>query len=345
VRRPAYRREMELLESVASALVRHPRGILAADESIATMSTRLAAEGVAPTEENRRAYREMLVTTPGLSGGISGVILCDETLRQRLGDGRPFPAALRDLGLLPGVKVDRGAHPLAGAPGEMVTEGLDGLLPRLREYHELGAVFAKWRAVLRIGAGQPSLLAVRANAQSLGRYAAACQEAGLVPIVEPEILMDGPHSLAQCATVMSLVLLEVLSELREYGARLAGVVLKPNMAMPGSDAAPPASAEEVAEATVSALAGVPFTTAGVAFLSGGQRPEHATENLAAIQRLPHIWPLTFSFGRALVEPALAAWRGEPEGWAAGQRALARRVSMNVAALDGRYTPELELDPA
>ena len=336
---------MESLESVASALVRPQRGILAADESIATMSARLAVAGVAPAEGSRRAYREMLVTTPGLSSGISGVILCDETLRQRLGDGRLFPAALRDLGILPGIKVDQGTQPLAGAPGETVTEGLDGIGPRLREYAELGAAFAKWRAVLRIGPGTPTALAVRANAQALGRYAAACQQAGLVPIVEPEILMDGPHSLAQCATVTSLVLLQVFSELRDYGADLTGIVLKPNMVVPGSEAAELAGADEVAEATVSALAGVPVTTAGIAFLSGGQRPERATENLAAIQRQPHIWPLTFSFGRALVDPALAAWRGEPAQWAAGQRALARRVSMNVAALAGHYTPELELYPA
>ncbi len=336
---------MEALESVAAALVRPQRGILAADESVATVSARLGAAGVAPTGENRRAYREMLVMTPGLNSGISGVILCDETLRQRLGDGRPFPAALRDLGILPGIKVDKGTQPLARAPGETVTEGLDGLLPRLREYAGLGAAFAKWRAVLRIGPGLPTSRAIQANAHVLGRYAAACQDAGLVPIVEPEVLMDGPHSLAQCATVTSLVLLEVFSELRECGADLAAVVLKPNMVGPGREAAALASADEVAEATLGALAGVPVTIAGVAFLSGGQRPERATENLAAMQRRPHIWPLTFSFGRALVDPALAAWQGEPARWAAGQRALARRVSMNVAALAGRYTPELELDPA
>jgi fructose-bisphosphate aldolase class I len=336
---------MERLISVAAALVGPGKGILAADESIATMSSRLAAAGVPPSEENRRAYREMLVTTPGLSNGISGVILCDETLRQRTSDGRLFPAALADMGLMPGIKVDKGAQPLAGAPGETVTEGLDGLLPRLREYRDCAAVFAKWRAVLRIGRGQPSAAAIRANAQALGRYAAACQEAGLVPVVEPEVLMDGAHSLAQCATVTSLVLLAVFGELHDYGTELAGIVLKPNMIVPGRDAAAQAGPAEVAQATVSALAGVPVSTAGVAFLSGGQRPERATENLAAIQRVPHIWPLTFSFGRALVDPALAAWRGEPQRWAAGQRALTRRVSMNVAALDGRYTPELELDPA
>jgi fructose-bisphosphate aldolase, class I len=341
----AYRQWMERLVSVASALVQSPRGILAADESIATMSARLAAVGVAPTAANRPAYREMLVTTPGLSSGISGVILSDETLRQRLRDGRLFPAALHDLGILPGIRVDMGTKPLAGTSGETVTEGLDGLAPRLCEYFELGATFTKWRCVLRIGAGRPSPIAVRANAQVLGRYAVAAQEAGLVPIVEPEILMDGPHSLAQCETVTSLVLLEVFSELRDYGVELAGIVLKPNMVLPGTDGGMVAAADDVAEATLNALAGVPVTTAGVAFLSGGQRPERATENLAAIQRLPHVWPLTFSFGRALVDPALAAWRGEPEHWASGQRALARRVTMNVAALAGRYTPELELDPA
>ncbi len=340
-----YRQRMERLVSVASALVRPLRGILAADESVATMSARLAAAGVAPTAANRRAYREMLVTTPGLSAGISGVILSDETLRQRLRDGRLFPAALHDLGILPGIKVDMGTQPLAGASGETVTEGLDGLGPRLREYFGLGATFTKWRCVLRIGAGRPAPITVRANAQALGRYAVAAQEAGLVPIVEPEILMDGPHSLAQCETVTSLVLLEVFSELRDYGVELAGVVLKPNMVLPGTDAGMTATPADVAEATLNALTGVPVSTAGIAFLSGGQRPEHATENLAAIQRRPHIWPLTFSFGRALVDPALAAWRGEPEHWASGQRALARRVSMNAAALGGRYTPELELDPA
>lgn len=336
---------MKPLESVASALVGPLRGILAADESIATMAARLSAAGVIPTGENRRAYREMLVTTPGLSEGISGVILGEETLRQRLGDGRPFPAALRDLGILPGIKVDKGTQPLAGAPGETVTEGLDGLLPRLRGYAGLGAAFAQWRAVLRIGAGAPTPRAVRANAQALGRYATACQEAGLVPIVQPEILMDGPHSLAQCATATSLVLLEVFSELSDYGADLAALVLTPNMVVPGRQAAAPAGPDEVAEATVRALGGVPLTLAGVAFLSGGQRPERATENLAAMQPLPHIWPLTFSFGRALADPALAAWRGEPGRWPAAQRALARRISMNVAALAGRYTPEREFDPA
>lgn len=321
------------------------KGILAADESIATMSARLTAAGVTATADSRRAYRELLVTTPGLAGGVSGVILCDETLRQRVSDGRPFPEALAALGLLAGIKVDAGARPLAGAQGETVTEGLDGLPARLREYASLGAAFAKWRAVLRIGPSLPSAVAVRANAQALARYAAACQEAGLVPIVEPEVLMEGSHSLARCETVTSLVLLEVMAELREYGVALEGVVLKPSMVVPGADSGQDASPAEVAGATMAALGGVPPTLAGVAFLSGGQPPERATRNLAALQGVPSLWPLTFSFGRALVDPALAAWHGEPGCWVAGQQALARRVAMNVAALAGSYSPELELDPA
>ena len=335
---------MDQLAATASAMVAPGKGILAADESIATMSARLTAAGVTATADSRRAYRELLVTTPGLAGGISGVILSDETLRQQVSGGAQFPQALAGLGLLAGIKVDTGARPLAGAPGETVTEGLDGLPPRLREYADLGASFAKWRAVLRIGPGTPSAVAVRANAQALARYAAACQEAGLVPIVEPEVLMDGPHSLAQCEGVTSLVLLEVMAELQEYGVALDGVVLKPNMVVPGAASAQSPAPAEVAEATVAALSCVPPALAGVAFLSGGQSPELATERLAALQRVPSLWPLTFSFGRALVDPALAAWRGEPGNWAAGQQALARRVAMNVAALAGRYSPELELDP-
>ncbi|HEY6277872.1 MAG TPA: class I fructose-bisphosphate aldolase [Streptosporangiaceae bacterium] len=338
---------MRLLAMTASALVAPGKGMLAADESIATMSARLTAAGVAPTQENRRAYREMLITTPGLANGISGVILSDETFRQHLRAGQAFPVALRELGLMPGIKVDTGARPLAGRQGETVTEGLDGLPPRLRQYAELGAQFAKWRAVLRIGPGTPSGVAVRANAQALARYAAACQDAGLVPIVEPEVLMDGPHTLGHCETVTSMVLLEVMSELHEYGVDFESVVLKPNMALPGTESGEQPGPAEVAEATLGTLNGVPISLAGVAFLSGGQRPERATEHLAAMQHVPHLWPLTFSFGRALVGPALAAWRGEPGRWRAGQRALAWRVAMNAAALAGRYRPELapDLDPA
>jgi fructose-bisphosphate aldolase class I len=331
------------MAAAAAALVAPGKGILAADEGISTMSARLTTAGVPATPESRRAYREMLVTTPGLADGISGVILCDETLHQHVGMGRTFPVALHELGMMAGIQVDAGAKPLAGTRGETVTEGLDGLLPRLREYAELGAQFASWRAVLRIAPGMPSPLAVRANAQALGRYAVACQDAGLVPIVEPEVRTDGTHTLGHCETVTSLVLLEVMSELRDYGVDFEGVVLRPNMALPGSESGEQPPPDEVAEATLSTLNGVPATLAGVAFASGGQRPERATENLAAMQDIPHLWPLTFSFGRALADPALAAWRGEPGRREAGQRALARRVAMNTAALAGRYSPELELE--
>jgi fructose-bisphosphate aldolase class I len=330
------------LAAAAAALVAPGQGILAAEGSGSTMAWRLAAAGVASTADGRRAYREMLVSTPGLGSGISGVILAAEALRQRLGDGRRFPAALADLGMLTGVKADAGAGPLAGTQGEPVTEGLDGILARLRGYARLGAQFATWRAVLRIGPGMPSPLAIRANAQALARYAAACQEAGLVPIVEPAVLMNGSASLGRCATVTTLVLLEVMTSLGEYGVDFPGVVLRPSMVRPGG-AADPVSPAEVAAATLSALDSLPATLAGVAFLSGGQRPERATENLAAMQGALQLWPLTFAFGRGLVDPALAAWQGEPDRWAAGQRALARRVALNVAAVQGQYHPYLEAD--
>lgn len=333
------------LAATAQALVAPGKGILAADESIPTMSARLEAAGVTATEETRRAYRELLVTTPELSEGISGVILCDETLRQRVSGGATFPDALADAGIQAGIKVDAGTRPLAGSPGETITEGLDGLPARLREYAGLGASFAKWRAVLRIGSGMPSAVAVRANAQALARYAASCHEAGLVPIVEPEVLMDGAHSLGTCETATTLILLEVMSELADYEVDLDGVVLKPNMVLPGKDSSADAGPGEVAAATLRALGGVPARLAGVAFLSGGQSPQRATANLAAMQEHPHIWPLTFSFGRALVDPALAGWHGDPACWQDGQRELARRVAMNVAALTGSYRPEHELDPA
>jgi fructose-bisphosphate aldolase, class I len=334
---------MNSLGLCAGALVAPGKGILAADESVKTASARLAAAGAATTGGHRRAYRELLVTTPGLASGVSGMILCEETLRSRLSTGETFPAALHDRGMLAGIKVDTGTVPLPGAHGETVTEGLDGLPARLRGYAALGARFAKWRAVLRIGPGTPSPFAIRANAQALARYAAACQEAGLVPVVEPEVLAEGSHSMGACEAVTSLVLLQVMSELHEYGIDFEGVVVKPNMALPGLDSGALVSPGEVAEATLGALNSLPATLAGVAFLSGGQRPEQATANLAALQRLPHVWPLTFSFGRALAGPALAAWHGDPGCWDAGQRALAHRVAMNVAALEGRYAPELELD--
>ena len=321
------------------------KGILDTAESVATTSARLTAAGIVATPENRRAYRELLITTPGLGEGISGVVLCDETLRQHAAPGRTFPVALHALGMMAGIRVDAGRGPLAGTRGETVSEGLDGLLPRLRCYAELGAQFARWRAVLRMAPGMPSAVAVRANAQALGRYAAACHDAGLVAVVEPEVQMSGASTLGHGETATSMVLLEVMSELHDYGVDFEGVVLKPNMTLPGGESGEHPSPADVAEATLGTLNGMPATLAGVAFSAGGQRPERATEHLAAMQHIPHLWPLTFSFGHALTGPALAAWRGEPSRWEAGQRALAHRVAMNSAALAGRYSPELELDPA
>ena len=320
------------------------KGILDTAESVATTSARLTAAGIVATPENRRAYRELLITTPGLAEGISGVVLCDETLRQHAAPGRTFPVALHALGMMAGIRVDAGRGPLAGTRGETVTEGLDGLLPRLRCYAELGAQFARWRAVLRVAPGMPSAVAVRANAQALGRYAAACHDAGLVAVVEPEVQMSGASTLGHGETATSMVLLEVMSELHDYGVDFEGVVLKPNMTLPGSESGEHPSPGEVAETTLGTLNGMPATLAGVAFSAGAQRPERATEHLAAMQHIPHLWPLTFSFGGALTGPALTAWRGEPSRREAGQRALAHRVAMNTAALAGRYSPELERDP-
>lgn len=327
------------IAQAAALLVRSGKGILAADESVSTMNARLSAAGVPGAEGNRRAYREMLVTTPHLGEGVSGVILCDETFRQRLGSGATFPQALAALGLLPGIKVDTGAKPLAGAPGELVTEGLDGLRERLTRYALHGARFAKWRAVFPVTDGAPTWRGLRANTHALARYASLCHEAGLVPIVEPEVLMDGPHSALRCASVTSAVLLSLFAELQDYGVRLDAVVLKPNMILPGRDSGEAITPEEAASRTVDAFSRiVPGEVAGIAFLSGGQGPDAATANLAALQRVKAPWPLTFSFGRALVDPALAAWRGDPERVPAGQRALANRVACNLAALRGGYRP-------
>jgi fructose-bisphosphate aldolase class I len=315
------------------------KGILAADESVPTMNRRLEQAGVAPTAGNRRACREMLVTTPHLSEGLSGVILCDETFRQELSGGQSFPGALAARGLLPGVKVDTGVKPLPGAAGEKVTEGLDGLQERLAEYVALGARFAKWRAFFLIGEGRPSWHALRVNSHALGRYAALCHEAGLVPIIEPEVLMEGGHTAAQCSAATSAVLLSLFGELHDFAVAPDGVVLKPSMVVPGADSGEAAAPEAVAANTMRAFDGlVPDRIGGIAFLSGGQSPAAATSNLAALLRTAAPWPLTFSFGRALVNPALSAWRGEPGRVRHGQHALANRVACNLAALRGVYRP-------
>ncbi|MBV8994418.1 MAG: fructose-bisphosphate aldolase class I [Pseudonocardiales bacterium] len=323
----------EALHETAQTMVSRPRGILAADESVGTMSSRLEKAGVEVSEENRRAYREMLVTTPNLHRGISGIIMSDETFNQKLSDGNTFPLAVHHLDILPGIKVDTGAKPLALSPDEKVTEGLDGLRERLKDYVSRGARFAKWRAVIIIGDGLPTRNALHANAHTLARYAALCQENWCVPIVEPEVLMDGDHTIERCAEVTRDTLQEVMAQLELAGVDFAGTVLKPNMVVPGKKSGQQASPEEVAEATVSVLrAALPDSLAGVAFLSGGQSPEEATENLAAMQKHDTPWPLTFSFGRALVDPALKAWHGDSSLIEAGQQALFSRVEPNSSAL-------------
>jgi fructose-bisphosphate aldolase class I len=297
------------------------------------MSARLEKVGVEPSAETRRVYRELIVTTPRLSESISGIILADETFHQKLTNGRTFPEFLGDLGILAGIKVDTGAKPLAGAPGEKITEGLDGLRERVADYVRHGATFAKWRAVITIGEGLPSARAVRANVHALARYAGLCQEGGLVPIVEPEVLMDGSHSLARCQQVTTSVLQELFEELDLMRVRLDGIVLKPNMVVAGSESSEQPSVEDVAKATVDALrASVPAAVPGIAFLSGGQKPEVATKHLGAMQKLdPLPWELTYSFGRALVGPALETWRGKRENRTAAQRALSERAVANAAA--------------
>nr|WP_255426941.1 class I fructose-bisphosphate aldolase [Pseudonocardia sp. C8] len=321
------------MNKIARTLVSDRRGILAADESIGTMSARLETVGVEPTAENRRVYRELIVTTPRLAESISGIILADETFHQKLSNGRTFPEYLEDIGILTGIKVDTGAKPLAGAPDEKVTEGLDGLRERVAEYVRLGATFAKWRAVITIGENAPSARAVRANVHTLARYAGLCQEGGLVPIVEPEVLMDGDHSLERCRQVSTAVLRSLFEELDLMQVQLDGIVLKPNMVVAGSGSADRPGVEEVAQATVDTLREtVPASVPGIAFLSGGQRPEVATQHLGAMQKLdPLPWELTYSFGRALVGPALEAWRGDENNRVAAQNALSEHAVANAAA--------------
>jgi fructose-bisphosphate aldolase, class I len=334
---------MNELHETALALVAGGKGILAADESGGTIAKRLAAVGVESTEDARRAYRELLFTTPGAEESISGVILFDETIRQSASDGTPFPQLLASRGIIPGIKVDRGAKPLALAQGETVTEGLDGLRERFAEYRELGARFAKWRATYSVGDGRPSDYCVWVNAHALARYAALAQEAGLVPIVEPEVLMDGTHTIEAAAKASGRALQGLYTELHDQRVDLRGTLLKPNMVLSGYEAPVRAGLDEVADRTLEVLyRHVPAAVPGIVFLSGGQSDEDATAHLNAMNlRGPHPWQLSFSYGRALQAPAIAAWAGKAENIAAGQRAYGHRARMNAAARSGRYSPELE----
>jgi fructose-bisphosphate aldolase, class I len=330
-------RALPSLCSTAAAMVQPGKGILAADESVATISNRFAALGIESDGETRRQYRELLLTASGIERHVSGVILYDETLRQRASDGTTFPELLASRGILPGIKVDTGAKPLAGSPGETVTEGLDGLRERIPEYRDLGARFAKWRAVIRITDTQPTGNCVLANAHALARFAALCQEGDLVPIVEPEVLMDGDHTMARCDEVTRDVLSEAFTQLRTARVALRATVLKPSMVLPGKDG-PPSTTDQVARATVRCLIdNVPASVPGIAFLSGGQRPEVATAHLDAMVRLgPHPWTLTFSYGRALQDDVLGIWNGRPANVDLAKAVLLKRAECNGKASLGRY---------
>jgi len=333
------------LIDTASALMADDKGLLAMDESNPTCNKRFAKLGIPQTAEARRAYRELIVTTPRLSESISGAILYDETVRQNIEDGTPFINALVGSGIIPGIKVDAGAKDMPAHPGEKITEGLDGLRERLAEYAHMGLRFAKWRAVIVIGNGIPSRGCIEANAQALARYAALCQEAGLVPIVEPEVLMDGTHILEQCAKVTEEVLHVVFDQLHSQRVMLEGMLLKPNMVLPGLTCPGQSSVEEVADATVKCLLRtVPAAVPGVAFLSGGQSAELASARLNAMHvrfgsRLP--WALTYSFSRAIQQPALEIWRGDAANVRAAQQALVHRAECNRAARRGQYTAAME----
>ena len=335
--------EARTLEEIARALVAPGKGILAADESDGTIKKRFDSIGVESTEDTRRAYRELLFATDGGEEFISGVILFDETIRQSSSDGTPFPKLLESKGIIPGIKVDMGAKPLALAPDETITEGLDGLRARLEEYRGLGARFAKWRATYSIASDKPSEYCVWTNAHALARYAALCQEAGLVPIVEPEVLQDGTHSLEQSAKATGRVLQAVYTELHDQRIDYPGTLLKPNMVLSGYGAADRAGIDEVADATLYELyKHVPAAVPGIVFLSGGQTDEDATAHLNAMnKRGPHPWELSFSYGRALQAPALKAWAGKAENVEAAQRAFYLRAKLNGAARTGMYAPEME----
>jgi len=335
---------IEELKSVAAAIVGKQKGVLAADESSPTIKKRFDSIKVESTEEHRRRYRELLLTAPGIEQYVGGVILFDETLRQATAEGVPFADLLSSRGIVPGIKVDKGAKPLAGYPGERVTEGLDGLRDRLVEYRDLGARFAKWRAVIDIdGHDIPSPFGIHANAHALARYAALCQEAGIVPIVEPEVLMDGAHDITRCEVVTSSVLEEVFAQLDAHRVVFDAMLLKPNMVIPGKKCARQASVGEVAEATMRCLTRyVPAAVPGIVFLSGGQSAEDATDHLNAMNAMgTHPWEVSFSYGRALQAPVLETWKGQEANFAAAQAALLERSRLNGLARDGQYKRSME----
>ncbi|MFO7571500.1 MAG: class I fructose-bisphosphate aldolase [Gaiellaceae bacterium] len=330
------------LHETARAIVADHKGILAADESTGTMTKRLDSVGVESTEEHRRFYRGLLFEAPGMEEFVGGVILYDETIRQSAADGTAFPELLASKGVIPGIKVDTGAHDLAGFPGEKVTEGLDGLRARLAEYRGLGARFAKWRAVITIGDAIPSVACIRANAHALARYAALCQEAGIVPIVEPEVLMDADNTIERCYDVTARTLKWTFHELVVQGVDLKGTLLKPNMVISGKGCPEQAPSERIAELTVDCfLRHVPAAVPGIVFLSGGQSEVQATENLNAINRVGGPWPLSFSYGRALQASALAAWGGDPASAEAAQAVFVHRARMNALAVAGEWSAGLE----
>jgi fructose-bisphosphate aldolase, class I len=330
------------LNETARAIVADHKGILAADESTGTIGKRFDSIGVESTEESRRAYRQLLFTTPGMEDAIGGVILYDETIRQSADDGTPFAEVLASKGSIPGIKVDTGAHDLAGFPGEKITEGLDGLRARLAEYRELGARFAKWRAVITIGGGIPSFACIRGNAHALARYAALCQEAGIVPIVEPEVLMDADNTIERCFDVTSQTLEWTFHELAEQRVHLPGALLKPNMVVSGKGCPEQARAARIAELTIGCfLTHVPAAVPGIVFLSGGQSEVEATENLNAINQIGGPWPLSFSYGRALQQSALSAWGGDAANVEAAQEVFVHRARMNALAAAGDWKAELE----
>ena len=335
------------LSRIAQAMVAKGKGILAADESFGTIEKRFKSINLPTTEPNRRAYRDMLFTTPGIGEYISGVIMFDETIRQQSEAGTPFPEVLKRQGILPGIKVDAGAKNLSAFPGEKITEGLDGLAERLAEYRKFGATFTKWRAVITIGDGIPSRFCIDANAHALARYAALSQEAGLVPIVEPEVLMDGDHDLERCEQVTETTLTSVFFHLAAHRVALEGMVLKPNMVISGNKCSRQAGVDEVARATVRCLKRtVPSAVPGIVFLSGGQTPQVATDHLNAMNALGHLpWELSFSYGRALQDEALKAWRGEKASVAAGQTAFAHRSKCVSAARYGKYSAKMEMAAA